>query len=174
MNKEQQFKQLIDENKQRILSICHYYAPSREDEQDMYQEILINIWKSLETFRGDSSIRTWIYRVAVNTSLSFTGKAFKRMRLNVDADVQKLNSAFYDEEEVNLKVETEQKMEELQILLNRLSVIEKALMSLVLEGLSSAEIASVIGLTETNVRVKIHRIKESLRKQMKGENNGTR
>lgn len=74
INKEEHFKQVVEQNKGRILRICKSYAPSEEDCKDMYQEVLINIWKSLETFKGNSEIGTWIYRIAVNTSLTFAGK----------------------------------------------------------------------------------------------------
>lgn len=163
--KEEQFKQIIAENGDRIARICRYYNPNAEDQKDMYQEVLVNIWKSLDRFRGDSAISTWVYRIAVNTSLSFTGKTFRNMKLMVDADPQNLNVLF-DDDELETKVKQEVHFERLQEQLNLLSVIDKALMSLVLEGLSMREIAEVIGLTEPNVRVKIHRIKDQLKQNL--------
>jgi RNA polymerase sigma-70 factor (ECF subfamily) len=80
MSKEENFKKTVDENKEKIMRICRYYAPSAEDQKDMYQEILINIWRSMDSFRGDSRIATWIYRIAVNTSLSYAGKQYKLMK----------------------------------------------------------------------------------------------
>jgi RNA polymerase sigma-70 factor (ECF subfamily) len=166
INKEEYFKQVVEQNKGRMLRICRFYAPSEEDCKDMYQEVLINIWKSLENFKGNSEIGTWIYRIAVNTSLTFAGKHYKRMKLNVDIETLNLKSLLEPErDEVHIK---ENQLQELQIHLNQLSVIDKALMGLVLEGLSTKEIADVIGITEPNVRVKIHRIKEDLRISMKG------
>ncbi|BDX38173.1 RNA polymerase ECF-type sigma factor [Tenuifilaceae bacterium CYCD] len=166
INKEEQFKQIVDQNKERILRICRFYAPSEEDCKDMYQEVLINVWKSLEKFRGDSEIGTWIYRIAVNTSLTFAGKLYKRMKLNIDVETSGLKYLLdEDKDEVLVK---ESRLQELQVQLNQLTVIDKALMGLVLEGLSTKEIADVIGITEPNVRVKIHRIKEDLRVSMKG------
>jgi RNA polymerase sigma-70 factor, ECF subfamily len=166
--KEEIFKKTVDENKVRILRICRYYAPSIEDQKDMYQEILINIWKSLENFRGDSEIGTWIYRIAINTSLSFAGKQYKSMKLNVDFDsCAYLNLLKDDDNMVQIK---EEKFNALQTELNQLSVIDKALMGLVIEGLSTKEIADIIGITEPNVRVKIHRVKEMLQDKMKGGN----
>ncbi len=166
-NKEEQFKQVIAENDDRILRICRYYAPSNEEQKDIYQEILINIWKSLANFRGEAALSTWIYRVAVNTALSFTGKAFKRMKLHVDFETKNLSSLGNDEE-FEQKIREEEQLNQLQTELNQLSVIDKALVSLILEGLSMREIADIIGITEPNARVKIHRIKEMLRKKMKG------
>jgi RNA polymerase sigma-70 factor, ECF subfamily len=162
--KETQFKQIVADNSERIMRICRYYNPNREDQKDMYQEVLVNIWKSLDSFRGDSKISTWVYRIAVNTSLNFTGKSFRQMKLMVDRDVNNLQ--VLADEDLSLKQQFETDFASLQQLLNQLSVIEKAMMSLVLEDLSMREIADIIGLTENNVRVKIHRIKEKLREQM--------
>ncbi len=131
----------------------------------MYQEVLVNIWNSLDSFRGDSSISTWIYRVAVNTSLSYTGKAYKHMKLIVDADTRNLDSIL-DEENFEAKKLQEKQLECLQNELNQLSVIDKALISLMFEGLSMRDIADVIGITEPNVRVKIHRIKTQLKNKL--------
>lgn len=164
-SKEIRFKQIIEQNSNRIQKICSYYNSNAEDRKDMHQEILVNIWKSLDKFRGDSAVSTWIYRIAVNTSLSFTGKAYHRMKLNLDGDPQNMN-LLLDEGELEQKHRTEKNLEELETQLNLLSVIDKALITLVLEGLSMREIADVIGLTEPNVKVKIHRIKEHLKQQL--------
>lgn len=165
MKKEEQFNRLVEDNKERIKRICSYYNSNTHDQEDMFQEILVNIWKSLDSFRGDSSINTWIYRVAINTSLSYTGKAYKQMKMIVPADNYQLNSLL-DDESLEAKKLQEQQLENLQNELNLLSVIDKALISLLLEGLSMNEIANVIGITESNVKVKIHRIKEQLKTKL--------
>ncbi len=131
----------------------------------MHQEVLVNIWNSIDRFRGESSVSTWIYRIAVNTSLSFTGKTFRFMKLHVNIDQVNLNLLINDDE-LEFYLGKEAELEQLQTQLNLLSVIDKALMSLVLEGLSMHEISEVIGLTEPNVKVKIHRIKEDLRRNL--------
>jgi RNA polymerase sigma-70 factor, ECF subfamily len=167
-SKEEKFRKTVGEHKKKILSICRYYAPTVEDQKDMYQEILINIWRSLESFRGDSGIGTWIYRIAVNTSLSYAGKQYKRMKLNVDIENTNLRLVVSDEaDDAALR---EEQFQILQAKLNQLNFIDKAIMGLLLEDLSTREISDIIGITEPNVRVKIHRIKENLRNQMKGGN----
>lgn len=171
-NKEEQFKKIIAENGDRIMRICRYYNPDKEDQKDMYQEILVNIWKSLDRFRGEAAISTWIYRIAVNTSLGFTGKAFRRMKMQVNADQQNLH-LLLDDNEPDVKLKQEADLEQLQIQLNQLSVIDKALISLLLEGLSMREMADVIGLTEPNVKVKIHRIKGELKQNMNNKKQPT-
>jgi len=166
--KEERFNFLIKENQQKILRICKYYAPVSDDHKDIYQEILINIWKSLESFRGDSLESTWIYRIALNTAMGFAGKEFRRMRIVLDGGERNITNLMSDDDsDVKLR---EDQLNKLQDNLNQLSVIDKAIMSLVLEDLTSKEIAEIIGITEPNVRVKIHRIKETLREQMKGGN----
>lgn len=168
MKKEEQFNRLVAENNERIKRICSYYNSNVTDQQDMYQEILVNIWKSLDSFRGDSAVSTWIYRVAINTSLSYTGKAYKQMKLMVPADSCYLSNVLDDDSLVNKQLQ-EQQFEDLQNELNQLSVIDKALISLLLEGLSMKEIASVIGITESNVKVKIHRVKTQLKEKLEGK-----
>ncbi|MPQ46943.1 sigma-70 family RNA polymerase sigma factor [Marinifilum sp. N1E240] len=169
MKKEDQFNQILSENSERILRICRYYNSNAEDQKDMYQEVLVNIWKSLDNFRGDSAISTWVYRVAVNTSLSFTGKSYKQMKLMVHSDTQNLSSII-DDENLEDKLNEESLFDNLQCELNLLSVIDKALISLMLEGLSMKEIGNVIGLSEANTKVKIHRIKAQLKTKLTGGN----
>lgn len=106
MNKEEKFNAIVSENSDRIRRICRYYNANEEDQKDMYQEVLVNIWKSLDNFRGDAAITTWIYRVAVNTSLTFTGKAYRHMKITVNGDTQNLSTVI-DEESLQEKLEQE-------------------------------------------------------------------
>jgi RNA polymerase sigma-70 factor (ECF subfamily) len=165
LNKEDTFNQIVTENSERIQRICSYYNSDTEEQKDMYQEILVNIWKSLKNFKGNSALSTWVYRVAVNTALNYTGKVYRQMKLNVDKNLESIH-AIIDDEEAGKKMLEEEQYSQLQVALNLLSVIDKALISLSLEGLSMKEIADVIGITEANVKVKIHRIKSQLRNQL--------
>jgi RNA polymerase sigma-70 factor (ECF subfamily) len=165
--KEQQFRELVEQNKSRIERICRYYAPRNDDWHDIYQEVLVNLWKSLDTFRGEAAISTWIYRVAVNTALGYAGKELQRLRLNVSDDGRHVRQLL--QEDQGGAAEKEYRLSEMELALNNLTVIDKLLMSLVLEDLSTREIADIMGITEPNVRVKIHRIKESLRNHFKEE-----
>lgn len=168
-HKEERFKEIINEQHRRISSICRYYTKGEDDQKDLYQEILVNIWKSLETFRGDSAIGTWVYRVAVNTALGFAGKTIRRMQVSVSLDDKALK-IFSDDEKEQDYVRKEQLISDLQDQINLLNVIDKVLITLMLEGLSYREIADIVGVTEPNVRIKIHRIKETLREKLKGGN----
>ena len=162
--KEEKFNQIVTENSQRIKRICRYYNDNTHDQQDMYQEILINIWRSLDKFRGDSKLSTFIYRIAVNVSITYASKSFKQSKLYVSADTENINEII-DHPQDN-KEAIEQQIQQLHTALNTQSVIDKALISLVLEGLSMKEIANIIGITEPNVKVKIHRIKTQLKEEL--------
>lgn len=164
--KEEKFNEIVTKNSERIKRICRYYNSNIHDQEDMYQEVLMNIWKSLDNFRGESAISTWIYRIAVNISLTYTGKTFKNMELCINTSTHNLTE-IVDEDFVENKQNKERQIDALQQELNLLSVIDKALISLLLEGLSMKEIASVIGITEANVKVKLHRIKTELRNNLK-------
>ena len=89
--KEQKFNQIVAENSELIRRICRYYNDNIHDQEDMYQEVLINIWKSLDKFRGDSKLSTYIYRIAVNVSITYASKSFKQSKLYVSADTENIN-----------------------------------------------------------------------------------
>lgn len=162
--KDQKFNKIVTENSELIKRICRYYNDNIQDQQDMYQEILINIWKSLDKFRGDSKLSTFIYRIAVNVSITFTSKSFKHSKLYISADTHNIDRIIDEPKED--RVEKEKQLLQLHTALNTLSVIDKALISLVLEELSMKEIANIIGITEPNVKVKIHRIKTYLKEEL--------
>ncbi|PLX21574.1 MAG: hypothetical protein C0597_03265 [Marinilabiliales bacterium] len=166
--KEEKFRRIIKDNEQRILSICRYYSSNDEDHKDMYQEVLINIWKSIDSFRGDSQLSTWIYRVAVNTAMGFTNKEIRRQKVFLEnKDYALHNLVDLDE---NLAKEKERMFEKLENQMNQLSVIDKIIMTLVMESVNHKEIALIIGITEPNVRVKIHRIKNELKETLEKSN----
>lgn len=167
-NKELKFRKIIEENEQRISSICRYYSSNEEDHKDMLQEVLINIWKSLDSFRGDAQLSTWIYRVAVNTAMGFANKEIRRQKIFLDQKDNSLQNFIHvDESTAN---EREKLYQVLENQINQLSVIDKIIMTLVLESVNHKEIASVIGITEPNVRVKIHRIKAELKESLESLN----
>jgi RNA polymerase sigma-70 factor (ECF subfamily) len=165
--KEKLFKSILTDNQERLFRICCYYLKNTEDRKDLYQEIIYNIWKSLNDFRGEAAIDTWIYRIALNTALGYAGKEHKRKSYTAEIDLQINLKLLYDDDK-DQRARLEKSIKELHIKLNQLSVIDKVIMTLLLEELSSKEIASIVGITEPNVRVKIHRIKNQLKLEMKG------
>ncbi len=143
----------------------HFTAtPSSFDRKDLYQEVFQNIWKGLESFRGDSTLSTWAYRVTVNSALSFLARA--RSRNETPAEYAELirSRRLPDERDAD-----DEAIDLLRGAIAELPLVDMILMSLVLEGASTREIARTTGLTEGNVRVRIHRSKEKLRRLIEGE-----
>ena len=164
MNNELLFKQVISENKDRIYRICCAYERDPDERDDLYQEIMINIWKSLDKFEGRSLISTWIYRIAVNTSLMHIKKSAKLRSLHSEVDVETLNIPETDSREE--KIKTGSDIERLFECINKLQEVDRLIISMVLDDLSYKEIAEVTGMTTSNVGVKINRIKKELAKLM--------
>jgi len=166
--KEKVFKQLIQDNHERIYRICSYHSSCRDDCNDLYQQVLINVWQSLRNFRGDSKISTWIYRIALNTTIDFNRAENRRLQGKIKYQ-QELGSTLQQDDRWQ-KIQEEKFLQELSNQINQLSVIDKLIMSLVMEEVGSKEIAEIVGITEGNVRVKTHRIREALKLTMGGQN----
>jgi len=163
-NKEEKFRKIVEENEHKIAGICRYYSVNAEDMKDVYQEVLINIWKSLDTFRGEAKLSTWIYRIAVNTSIGFARKEIRRQKIFLDQKDVNLQKSL-DVEQNNEK-DKEILFQTLENQINQLSILDKIIVTLMLESVSYKEIASIVGLSEPNVRVKIHRIKNELKESL--------
>lgn len=158
----------MEEQQQRIWNICRHYARSEEDIKDLQQEVMINVWRSLDSFRGDAAISTWVYRIAVNTSLTYIMKENRRSEFNLSLDKNNFRQLM-DEDVKEEKIEKELRIESLHNVINQLNVIDKLLITLSIEKISTREMADIIGITEPNVRTKLHRIREELKVMMKGE-----
>lgn len=172
MEKEQIFRKVIDENRDKIFRICNYYFHDDDDRDDAYQEALIRIWENLSSFKNRSQISTWIYRVTVNTCLMFIRKDKSRKRIfsaGLTSDLINLpdKAAAVEDAQADLKLSFFRKF------MDEIPSVDRTLVSLYLEDLSSREMADIIGLTEANVRVKIHRIKEQINNKWKELQNGT-
>jgi RNA polymerase sigma-70 factor (ECF subfamily) len=164
MDKETTFRKLYDEYRDRIYRMCCYYVSSEDDRLDLYQEVLHNIWKGLEGFRGDSTMSTWAYRVTVNSALSFLAKTKSRKKTSVEYGELVLLRRQPGSEDPD-----EGDIDRLRGAIAKLPLIDMVIVSLVLEEASTKEIARTTGLTESNVRVRIHRAKQRLRELIDGE-----
>ena len=155
---ENTFLKGLEQNEQKLLRVCSVYAEDAEDSKDLFQEVLINIWRSMASFEGKSSLSTWMFRVTLNVCLRLKMKqAKKRERF------QKLDSITIEnvsEEEPNH--EEQERLIKLRNCIKKLNNADKAVTTLYLEELSYKEIADITGLTENNVAVKIRRIKMKL------------
>lgn len=161
MQDETEFVALIKNNKGILFKVSNIYSDDYEDQKDLYQEIVFQLWKSFGSFRGESKISTWIYRIALNTSITHIRKKKKKGQ-QVSIDFELLNRA--DEHDTLI----EDQMKILNTHIGKLSVIEKGLIILHLDGKNYEEIASITGFTATNVGTRLFRIKQKLKTQING------
>ncbi|WP_436414832.1 RNA polymerase sigma factor [Petrimonas sp.] len=151
---EKEFINLIEQHSRLIYKICYMYASDSDELNDLYQEILINLWRSHGSFKGEAKYSTWIYRIGLNTCVSYIRQKSRRpslVPLTVD-----LESIAEDENNV-------EQLRELYRLINQLSKIEKAIALLYLEEKTYDEIGEIVGITRGNVAVKLNRIKTKLK-----------
>ncbi len=157
---EESFVQLIEANKGIIIKICNAYCPDKNFREDLAQEIVYQLWKSGKTFQPGYKFSTWMYRIALNVAISFYRKEKKQPELVSYADQT-------DTADINEGIpEMEEKVNRLQQLINEMNALDKAMMILYLESKSYAEIAEVLGITETNVATKLSRIKGRLKQRL--------
>ena len=156
MEKKELFIQSIQENERLIYKVASFYTDCKDDRDDLIQEIIYSLWKSFETFKHNSSLSTWMYRVAMNVAI-FNLKKSKRKVTTVSIDLEVLNfpeTGFTDYEE---KIKTLQKH------IKNLNLLNKGLLMLYLESKSHEEIAEIIGISKSNVGTKLSRIKDKLK-----------
>ncbi len=168
--KEKLFVDLFKQNREKIYRLCFAYLIDKKEVDDLFQQIMINVWKSLDKFRQESQISTWVYRIAVNTAFLFNKKTKRKNNLFMNYS----SELFYYESESKIEYEDE-KNDMIKILLKCINTLKKqdrVIISLVLEGLKYDEIAEITGLTSNNIAVKINRIKPVLLKLMKEEQYG--
>jgi RNA polymerase sigma-70 factor (ECF subfamily) len=151
---------LIADHAPALRRLCRSYCEAHGESEDLFQEIVLALWTSLARFRGESSERTWLYRIAHNVSLTFVAGTRKRVRREQPADASVEVASPADDLETRLA--DEQKQELLQILVRELPLDDRRLVVLYLEGLSTAEIEAVTGLTRSNVTVRLTRIRQRL------------
>lgn len=157
------FLKLVEENKKLIYKVSHMYSDNTTDRKDLFQEIIANLWKAYPDFRHKSKVSTWIYRIALNTSISW----FRNY----------LKSADYIEYTNSIpQISEDQEFEELNAKLfgaiDILGKLDKAIILLQLEGYSYDEISEITGLSKTNVATKINRIKLKLKHHLSNNKMG--
>ncbi len=150
---EQAFIALAETYKQVIYKVCYMYATDADNLNDLYQETVINLWKAFPRFRGESKESTWVYRISLNTCISFMRKAKSRPEVvPITVDLEAI-----------AEEDTTAQLRELYRMINRLGQLERALILLWLEEKSYQEMADITGITRANVAVKLNRIKEKLK-----------
>jgi RNA polymerase sigma-70 factor (ECF subfamily) len=158
---EDQFVEDINQNIRIIHKICNVYFLNPDDRQDAYQEIVYQLWKSYPGFKGDARFSTWMYKVALNTVITYIKRSSREPRKELLPDNF---SQLADEHEPYRATE---KMNLLHAAINTLSEMDKAITLLYLEDNTYDEIAVITGLTKTNVSVRLVRIKKSLKEKLK-------
>lgn len=155
---QEQFLHILEKNIGMIIKISRAYTKVRQDREDLVNDITLELWKSFKHFKGDSKISTWIYRVALNTSMNY-----KRKKKNVS-----LFSSVNDLKETDtyswlLEEDTSSELEVLYNCIDELNEINKAIILLYLDGNSHDEISEIMGISKTNVGTRISRIKEQIK-----------
>lgn len=158
MSVESEFIGLLKEHQKIIYKVCNLYMQSHADKDDLFQEITLQAWKAYANFRGDSKFSTWLYRVALNTAITFYRKEKKNIVLNVET-VPELSENIIDH--------VEEKTKAMYLAIGELSKIDKAIVMLYLEDYTYTQISEIIGITPNNIAVKMNRIKIKLKEQTK-------
>jgi len=157
------FKKAVEESYGKVSGICLRYFGNKADAFDTAQEVFLKVWLNLDKFRGDSSISTWIYRITTNACL--TNLRESRRNRNLLSPVPEIDFHDVEDDFSEERLYKETKLRFLEESLSRLSQGDRTLITLYLDDLNSREIASVTGLTEANVRTRIHRIKKTIKKE---------
>lgn len=151
---EQEFTKVVREQKDTIYMVCYMFSKDKAEVEDLYQEVLINLWKSFPKFEGRSSMRTWVWRIALNTCISIDRKKRRRKdSLPLKMDIDLYNDSDNDTRQIQLLHER----------INRLGVFDRAIILLWLENMSYEEIGAIVGISEKNVSVRLVRIREQLK-----------
>ena len=157
-NLEQSFVQQLRENQNIIHKICKLYTSDADSHKDLFQEITIQLWKAFPKFRGEAKFSTWAYRVALNTAITL----YRKSTRSVQTTSSETFNFFISQEEYN--TEEEEQLKLMYKAVHQLNDIEKALVFMYLEDKDYTEIATTLGISEVNARVKMNRIKGKLKK----------
>ncbi len=152
--KDSAFRQIYEANSKRIYRLCYTYTNDSAAANDLLQETFLKVWQNLDKFRNQAMISTWIYRIAVNTCLTYLKSEKRQAKDELTPFIAE-----------NEKEEVSEKKEEIDMLyqcISKLEESERLLITMVLDELPYPEIAEVSGISEGNLRVKIHRIKQKL------------
>ena len=154
-NKETDFSRIVREHKSTIYTVCYMFSKDKQEVDDLFQEVLVKLWQGYDSFQGKSDLRTWIYRVSLNTCISIDRKKKRRKTQPLLEGVDLFDKNDADNRQTDMLHER----------IGRLQPFDRAIVLLWLENMSYDEIAQIVGISVKNVSVKLYRIKEQL-KQM--------
>ena len=152
---ETAFAQMVKEHKNTIYTVCFMFSKDSDEANDLFQEVLINLWQGFASFEGKCKIDTWIWRVSFNTCISQERKKKRTSAIPLTMGIDLFNDKDDDTKQVKMLYDR----------IHRLNPFDRAIVLLWLEGMPYDEIAAIVGITTKNVSVRLYRIKEEL-KQM--------
>lgn len=155
---EQLFIQTINTNQGILHKVCRIYCNNANEREDLFQEIVLQLWKAFPSFRNEAKISTWMYRIALNTAIS----GLRKKKIVVTA-LEKISFQIEDKKEANI----DEELQHLYKAIEKLSDVEKSIVLLYLEDKPYEEIAEITGITPNYVAVKMSRIKEKLKTLIK-------
>ena len=155
VNRDKDFERIVIENKRRIYTVCYMFSKDKDEVADLFQEVLINIWKGLKSFQGDRYLSTWIWRVSYNTCID----AMRRSNREVNKVPLDVGVNLYDDEDADAL-----QIKELHNRITQLGYVDRCLVLLWLENMSYDDIGSILGISANNVGVKLNRIKDKLKR----------
>ena len=144
---------MVKEHKSTIYSVCYMFSNDSDEVNDLFQETLVNLWRGMNSFKGRSELRTWIWRVALNTCITSERKKKKSASVPLTMDIDLFDDQDNDSKQVQMLRER----------IGRLQPFDRAIVLLWLENMSYDEIAAIVGITTKNVGVRLYRIKEQLK-----------
>jgi RNA polymerase sigma-70 factor, ECF subfamily len=156
-SQKQNFIRIIKVNQGIVKSLCKAYYASYEDQKDAYQDIILQLWKSFDTFRGESELSTWIYRVGLNTLLAKVRKERNEI----------ITEPLIISESISSSAMADDDKELLSLVIQSLKDVDKAIVILYLEGYKNKEISQILDTTPTNVSTRLNRVKTELKAKFK-------
>ena len=151
--KEQQFAQVVKDNRSTIYVVCYMFSNDAEEVADLFQEVLVKLWNGYDSFQGKSDIKTWIYRVTLNTCVTIDRKKRRRNRAMLSMDVD-----YFDTQE-----QSTAQVRMLHDRIARLQPLDRAIILLWLEQISYDEIGEIVGISAKNVSVRLTRLRVQLK-----------
>ena len=151
---ELEFEQVVREHKSTIYTVCFMFSKDGDEVNDLFQEVLINLWKGFSSFKGASKVETWVWRVSFNTCISQERKKKNTSRIPLEIGIDLFNDKDEDTRQIQM----------LYHRIHQLKPFDRAIVLLWLEGIPYDEIAAIVGITVKNVSVRLYRIKEELKK----------
>lgn len=152
-NKEKRFEQIVTETKSMIYTVCYMFSKDQQEVEDLFQRSLINMWNGFDGFQDKSSVKTWVYRVSLNTCISWDRK--KKVKTEpLDMNMNLFTDQDEDTKQINMLYKR----------INQLGPFDRAIVLLWLENMSYQEIGAIVGISAKNVSVRLVRIREELKK----------